>query len=137
MFFAFQFIAIARFAPEADSLKLSAIQFVTVSVIAGIFVLLTGEIWTFRDIVRAGFPLIYCGIIAIGVACTVQVAAQKYVHPATASIILSSASVFAVIFGVLFRHEQYSLFNLTGCLLIFAAVVLVQLPDRKSGKTFS
>ena len=126
MFFAFQFIAIARFAPEADSLKLSAIQFVTVSVIAGIFVLLTGEIWTFRDIVRAGFPLIYCGIIAIGVACTVQVAAQKYVHPATASIVLSTASVFAVIWGWMLLGEKYSARNLTGCALIFAAVLLVQ-----------
>ena len=84
-----------------------------------------------QDIVLAAGPLIYCGIIAIGIACTIQVAAQKYVHPATASIILSMASVFAVIFGVLFLGERYSALNLVGCALILAAVIMVQLPEKK------
>lgn len=73
-------------------------------------------------------PLLYCGVIAIGIACTVQIAAQKYVHPATASIILSTASVFAVLWGWMLRGETYSVINIIGCVLIFAAVVMVQLP---------
>jgi len=71
-------------------------------------------------------------MIAIGIACTIQIAAQKYVHPATASIILSTASVFAVLWGWLLQNERYSLTNLTGCGIIFAAVVLVQIPHEKS-----
>ena len=79
-------------------------------------------------------PLLYCGLIAIGLACTIQVGAQKYVHPATASIILSTASVFAVIWGCLLLGERYSPLNLIGCGGILVAVILVQLPETKSKK---
>ena len=58
---------------------------------------------------------------------------EKYLHPATVSIILSTASVFAVIWGCWLLNEHYSLLNLIGCAIIFAAVVLVQLPSRSNG----
>lgn len=131
LFFAFQFIAIAEFAPEADAFGLAAVQFMTVAVIAGAAALIAGEKCDFSNISGAIMPILYCGIIAIGFACTVQVAAQKYVHPATASIILSTASVFAVLWGMLILHEKYSVLNLIGCVIIFLATVLVQLPDSK------
>ena len=131
LFFAFQFIAIARFAPKADALQLAAVQFFTVAVISGIAAPFAGESCSISSIVATTQPLIFCGVIAIGFACTVQIAAQKYVHPATASIVLSTASVFAVIWGWWLRDEKYSIANLIGCALIFAAVVLVQLPEKQ------
>jgi len=131
LFFAFQFIAIAKFAPAADALQLSAVQFATVAVVSGIAALIAGETCTFNTIVQTVWPLLFCGMIAIGIACTIQIAAQKYVHPATASIILSTASVFAVLWGWLLQNERYSLMNLIGCGIIFAAVVLVQIPNKK------
>ena len=134
LFFAFQFIAIAKFAPQADALQLAAVQFFTVAVISGIAALIAGENISPGAAVRTAYPLLYCGLIAIGIACTVQIAAQKYVHPATASIILSTASVFAVFWGHLVLHETYSVPNLIGCAIIFAAAVLVQLPEKKSEK---
>jgi drug/metabolite transporter (DMT)-like permease len=132
LFFAFQFIAIAKFAPQADALQLAAVQFFTVTVISGIAALVAGESCSWDAIITTAKPLLYCGVIAIGVACTVQIAAQKYVHPATASIILSTASVFAVIWGCLLLDEHYSWQNLIGCGLIFAAVLLVQIPAGKN-----
>ena len=131
LFFAFQFIAIAKFAPGADPLQLSAVQFAVVAVVSGIAALIAGESCTFTDIAQTVRPLLFCGMIAIGIACTIQIAAQKYVHPATASIILSTASVFAVLWGWLLQNERYSMINLTGCGIIFAAVVLVQIPHEK------
>jgi len=131
VFFAFQFIAIAKFAPEADALQLAAVQFTTVTVISGIATLIAGEQCTWNGVIATAGPLLYCGVIAIGFACTVQVAAQKYVHPAVCSIVLSTASVFAVIWGALLLNEKYSLQNLIGCAIIFAAVILVQLPSGK------
>ena len=131
LFFAFQFIFIAKFAPAADALQLSAVQFATVAVVSGIAALIAGETCTFNTIVQTVWPLLFCGMIAIGFACTIQIAAQKYVHPATASIILSTASVFAVLWGCLLQNERYSLMNLIGCGIIFAAVVLVQIPNKK------
>ena len=131
LFFAFQFIAIAKFAPEADALSLAAVQFLTVAVISGIAAVIVGEKCNIGNITGALLPILYCGVIAIGFACTVQVAAQKYVHPATASIILSTASVFAVIWGCLILKETYSLQNIIGCVILFGATVLVQLPIRR------
>ncbi|MBE6386282.1 MAG: DMT family transporter [Lentisphaerae bacterium] len=131
LFFAFQFIAIAKFAPDADAFQLSAVQFFTVAVISGIAALIAGENCSWTSVVQTAKPVLYCGLIAIGAGCTMQVAAQKYVHPATTSIVLSTASVFAVIWGWLLLNERYSVQNLLGCALIFAAVILVQLPPRK------
>ena len=133
LFFAFQFIAIAKFAPEADPLQLAEIQFVTVAVISGIATLISGEKCSWNSVMAGIRPLFYCGVIAIGFACTLQVVAQKYLHPATVSIILSTASVFAMIWGWLLLNENYSPLNLIGCAIIFAAVVLVQLPSRSNG----
>lgn len=129
LFFAFQFIAIAKFAPQSDALQLSAVQFFTVTVISGIAALIAGETPSLNSITATVKPLLYCGVVAIGFACTVQIAAQKYVLPATASIILSTASVFAVFWGWLLLNERYSPQNLFGCALIFSAVILVQLPS--------
>ena len=135
LFFAIQFIAIAKFAPQADALHLAAIQFFTVAVISGIATLAAGEKISLSGISATAIPLFYCGIIAIGLACTIQIAAQKYLHPAVTSIILSTASVFAVLWGYLVMGETYSLMNIAGCGIIFAAVILVQMPNRNdSGK---
>lgn len=135
LFFALQFIAIAKFAPQADALHLAAIQFLTVAVISGIATLAAGEKISLSGIRETAIPLFYCGVIAIGFACTIQIAAQKYLHPAVTSIILSTASVFAVLWGYLVMDETYSLINLTGCTIIFTAVILVQMPNRNgSGK---
>ena len=133
LFFAFQFIAIAKFAPEADALQLAAVQFITVAVISGIAPLISGEKCSWNNVMAGIRPLLYCGVVAIGFACTLQVVAQKYLHPATVSIILSTASVFAVIWGWWLLNEHYSLMNLIGGAIIFGAVVLVQLPSRANG----
>ena len=130
LFFAFQFIAIAKFAPQADALQLAAVQFVTVAAISGAAALIAGEKCGADCVISTVKPLLYCGVVAIGFACTIQVAAQKYLHPATVSIILCTASVFAVIWGCLLLGERYTVLNLIGCAIIFAAVVLVQLPSK-------
>lgn len=134
LFFAFQFIAIAKFAPQADALQLAAVQFFTVAVISAVGALIAGESCSWQNIVGGAKPLLYCGIVAIGFACTVQVAAQKYVHPATASIVLSTASVFAVLWGWWLLDEKYSLLNLLGCALILGAVIMVQLPIAETNQ---
>ena len=135
LFFAFQFIAIARFAPEADAMQLAAVQFLTVAAISGIAALIARERCPWESVTATAAPLLYCGVVAIGFACTLQVAAQKYLHPAVVSIILSTASVFAVIWGWLLLDERYSPLNLLGCAIIFAAVVLVQLPTGQGSRT--
>lgn len=131
LFFAFQFIFIAKFAIETDPLLLSAVQFLTVCAISAAAALFAGESCSWNSIYATAKPLLFCGMIAIGFACTVQIVAQKYVLAATSSIVLSTASVFAVIWGWLLLGETYSPMNLLGCVLIFSAVILVQLPGTE------
>ena len=119
-----------KFAPQADALQLAAVQFITVAAISGVAALIAGEKCGADSVAATVKPLLYCGVVAIGFACTIQVAAQKYLHPATVSIILCTASVFAVIWGCLLLGERYTVLNLIGCAIIFAAVVLVQLPSK-------
>ena len=132
LFFALQFIAIAKFAPDAPPLKLAAIEFITVAILSGIASFFAGETLSWTCITATAGPLLYCGVGAIGVASTIQIAAQKYVNAATSSIILSTASVFAVIWGWLLLGESYSCTNLICCVLICIAVLFVQLSQSKA-----
>ena len=67
----------------------------------------------------------------MGVAYSLQIIGQKYLEPTPASLIMSLESVFAALCGWLFLNEQMSLTELYGCSLVFAAVILSQLPEKK------
>ncbi len=108
-----------------DALRLSAFQFA----ICGLLSLLTAfyfETITAATILQAAWPLLYGGLMSVGIAYTLQVVAQQHVHPAYASIILSFETVFAVIGGWFLLNEMLSLRNLAGCLLMLAGIVIVQ-----------
>jgi len=107
------------------ALPLSAFQFA----ICGILSLATGflvETVSMATIIQAAWPLLYGGLMSVGIAYTLQVVAQQHVHPAYASIILSFETVFAVIGGWLLLNEILSLRNLAGCLLMLTGIVIVQ-----------
>jgi drug/metabolite transporter (DMT)-like permease len=107
------------------ALPLSAFQFA----ICGIMSLATGflvETVSLVTIFQAAWPLLYGGLMSVGIAYTLQVVAQQHVHPAYASIILSFETVFAVIGGWLLLNEMLSIRNLAGCLLMLTGIVIVQ-----------
>lgn len=112
------------------ALPLSAFQFA----VCGILSLGTGFIFetiTIDSILLALWPLLYGGLMSVGIAYTMQVVAQQHVHPAYASIILSFETVFAVVGGWLLLNELLSLRNLVGCLLMLAGIVIVQVWGNK------
>jgi drug/metabolite transporter (DMT)-like permease len=107
------------------ALPLSAFQFG----VCGVLSLATGFIFetiTIDTILLAIWPLLYGGLMSVGIAYTLQVVAQQHVHPAYASIILSFETVFAVLGGWLLLGELLSMRNLAGCLLMLAGIVVVQ-----------
>ena len=116
-----------HFAPLGDPVRLSAIQFATAAVISGVaaFVL---ETPTWAKVASAAVPILYCGIMSGGVGYTLQIIAQRYTDPTVASLLMSLESVFAAIAGVLLLGERMSPRELAGCVVMFAAIVLVQLP---------
>ena len=112
------------------ALPLSAFQFA----VCGILSLFTGFVFetiTLNSILLAVWPLLYGGLMSVGIAYTMQVVAQQHVHPAYASIILSFETVFAVVGGWLLLNELLSLRNLAGCMLMLAGIVIVQVWGNK------
>lgn len=73
----------------------------------------------------------YCGVFSSGVAYTLQVVGQKHAEPTVATLIMSLESVFAVLFGVLLAGESMSLVEGIGCIVIFIAVIIPQLPSKE------
>lgn len=119
-----------RFSKKADPVKLSFIQFVTTAVISTAAALIM-ETPTWEKIISAVIPLLYCGIVSGGIGYTLQMVAQKYTKPTIASLLMSLESVFAVLAGALILGERMTLQELLGCMIMFAAIVWVQIPLPK------
>jgi len=80
-------------------------------------------------------PMLYGGVLSVGVAFTAQVLAQRHAHASDAAIILSAETVFAAIFGYLILGERLGTLGLIGCGLILAAMLSIQvLPLLRSAR---
>lgn len=128
-FFAMHILVIDRFAPMVDGVRLSCLQFFVSGGIGLIFMFIF-ERPDLKSILDCTLPILYSGVMACGVAYTLQIIAQKHTEPAIASLILSLESVFAALSGWLILNEQFSAKELLGCLLTFAAIILSQLPAK-------
>ncbi len=131
--FSVHILVIDYFSEKEDGVELSCIQFFTAGVIGSIGALIF-EQPTLQAMADGIIPLAYAGILSCGVAYTFQVIGQKDMDPTIASLILSMESVFSVLAGFIILNEELSKRELSGCILVFAAVILVQLPDKKHKK---
>ena len=116
-----------HFVRVAKPIELAAVQFATAAVVSAVTALLL-ETPGWDGIVSAAVPIIYCGVVSGGIGYTLQIVAQKYTDPAIASLLMSLESVFAVIAGAVLLGEQMSSRELLGCVIMFAAIILVQVP---------
>lgn len=128
--FAVQIICIDRIAPDLDGLRLNCVQALVVSVLSVPFMFFTETI-DFGNILACWLPLVYAGVLSMGVAYTLQIMGQKHLEPTTASLIMSLESVIAALCGWLILKETMTGFELLGCGLVFAAVIISQLPEKK------
>lgn len=132
--YSFQILAIDRFSPRFDALKLSAIQFLSCGVLASIVMVFTdirpvglaawGAAFTSWN---AWIPLLYAAILSSAVGYTLQIIAQKGLNPTVASLLMSLESVFAALAGWFILRQSLTPRELLGCALVFAAVLLAQL----------
>ena len=116
-----------HFARLGDPVRISAVQFGVVALISGVLAFCT-ETPSWDKVAAAAVPILYCGFMSGGVGYTLQIVAQRYTDPAIASLLLSLEAVFALLGGALLLGERMSGRELLGCLILFAAIVLVQLP---------
>lgn len=129
--FAFQIVAVDHYAPQVDGVRLSLWQFVTVALESTLMSFLL-ETPAWADFTANALPILYCGILSSGVAYTLQILGQRELNPAVASLIMCLESVFSALGGWLILRQSLSLREGLGCALIFAAVILAQLPLGQS-----
>lgn len=128
--FSFHILTIDHFSPMVDGVKMSCIQFFTCGILSGI-AMLVAETPSISSILAVWAPILYAGVLSSGVAYTLQIVGQKNYNPTIATLLLSLESVFSVLTGWVILHQTLSVRELFGCVLIFIAVVLAQLPERE------
>ena len=127
--FAVQIMIVDHFVKTVDGVRLSLVQFFVAAVISAVCMFLFEEV----DPVAIGdawFSIFYAGVLSSGIAFTLQIVAQKNLNPTLASLIMSLESVFAALAGAVFG-ERLSVNEIFGCALVFAAIILAQLPVEK------
>lgn len=128
--FSFHILTVSHFSPKTDGVKMSCIQFWTAAILSGICMFLFEEP-SLSAILAAWLPVCYAGVLSSGVAYTLQIVGQKDMNPTVASLIMSLESVIAVIAGWILLDQTMGTREISGCILMFIAIILAQLPDRK------
>ena len=128
--FSIHILVIDHFSPLVDGVRMSAIQFLTAGVVCGVPMLLF-ERPQIMDILAAWMPVAYAGVMSCGVAYTLQILGQKNADPTVASLLLSLESVFSVLAGWVILGQRLSGKELFGCGLMFLAIVLAQMPQKR------
>ena len=129
VFFAIQILVIDRFINRVDPVKMSAVQFLTAAAVSAVFWIFSGEVLTFGMVKEGLLPLLYVGLLSTGAAYTLQIIGQRGVDPAIASLVMSLESVFSLVGEALIMGLTITGRELLGCAIMFAAVILSQLPD--------
>ena len=131
--FSLHILVIDYFSPKTDGVKLSCIQFLVCGILSMIPALIL-EHPQISSILTAWLPILYAGIMSCGVAYTLQIVGQKNVNPTVASLILSLESCISVLAGWVILGQKLSAKELLGCVIMFAAIILAQLPEKSSAK---
>lgn len=133
--FALQILAVDKYVGVTGGVKLSIMQFFVVGVVSTICALIFDiNTLSLSALIDGALPILYLGIMSSGIAYTLQIVGQKYAEPSVASIVMSFESVFAVLGGVVFSHSVLKSNEIIGCVVMFAAIIIAQLPEFKKKK---
>ena len=128
--FTFHIITVDSIGGRVDGARLSFMQFVVCGIISLILSLIfENGGFAVENIVAAAPQIAYLGIMSSGVAYTLQIIGQRYAEPAVASISMSLESVFAALGGWIIAGDIMSGREFLGCALVFAAIIIAQLPE--------
>lgn len=128
--FAVHILVVDYFAPKTDGVKLSCIQFLVCGIISAVPMFLF-ENPTLTALLQAWKPLLYAGVMSCGVGYTLQIIGQKNMNPTIASLILSLESCISVLAGWVILHQKLSLREILGCIIMFSAILIAQIPEKK------
>lgn len=128
--YALQIMGVELFGTDVDGIRLNCIQVLVTFVFSGVCMFAT-EVFTMADVLSSMGAIAYAGILSTGIAFTLQIVGQKDLDPTPAAVIMSMESVVAVICGAIILKETMTGWEIAGCVLMFAAVILSQLPEKK------
>ena len=128
--FSFHIICTDHYVQNANPVGMAVIQFYVAALVSGIVAAFT-ETPSWNDVSNAIIPILYCGLASGAIGYTLQIVAQKFTDPAVASLLMSLEAVFAVIGGTLILGEKMSVREAIGCMVMFIAVILAQIPAKK------
>ncbi len=128
--FACHIIVIDNFAENTDGTAMSMIQFFVVGILNLTYVSFFESI-DLNIVMQCWLPILYAGALSCGVAYTLQIIAQKYTDATSASLIMSLESVFGALGGWLFLRQTLTFREISGCIIVFTAIILVQIPVRR------
>lgn len=128
--YSIQITLIDRCAPGQDGIRLNCIQLIFCALWSIPFML--AEAPVMANIIACAMPLAYAGVMSMGVAYTLQIIGQQNLPPTPASLLMSLESVFAALCGWWLLHESMTTAELLGCGLVFAAVIISQLPTKET-----
>lgn len=129
--FSVHILIVDYFSPKVDGVKMSCIQFLVCGLLSGI-AMLFAEQPQLSAVLLAWKPIAYAGIMSCGVGYTLQIVGQKGMNPTIASLILSIESCISVLAGWLLLGQTLSMREGLGCVVMFAAIILAQLPAKES-----
>lgn len=131
--FAAQIMTVDFFVSEVDGVRLSLVQFAVCAVLSTFSMLIFEDVETKR-LVSAWFAIFYAGVMSSGVGYTLQIIAQKKLNPVIAGLLMSLESVFAALSGAAFGERMLPR-EIIGCVLVFAAIIAAQLPEKRKKTT--
>ena len=127
--FAFQILSIDRFVPYFSGVKLACVEFFACGFFSGIMMLIF-ERPSWSAVCSAWAPILYTGVFSSGVAYTLQIVGQKKLNPTVATLIMSLESAIAAISGWLILDQSMRSEEIIGCVVMFVAIVIAQLPSE-------
>ncbi len=131
--FSFHILAVDYFAPKVDGIKLSSIQFFVCGILALIPTIFL-EKPAISEILNCWGPILYAGVFSCGIAYTFQVLGQQNTNPTVASILMSFESVFGVLTGIIILGNIPTIREAIGCVIMFSAIIISQLPSKNKPK---
>ena len=133
IFFAIHILCIDHFVEKVDGVELSCVQFLVAGIVAG-GLMLAFEHPEWENILHCLGPILYVGVFSSGVAYTLQILSIDGSDPTVVTILLSLESVFSVLAGAVILGDKMSGREYLGCVIMFAAVLLAQIPFPNRSK---
>ena len=129
--FTIHILVIDHFSPLVDGVKMSCIQFLVCGILTAIPAIIL-EHPSLSSFSGAWGATLYAGVMSCGVAYTLQIVGQKNMNPTVASLILSLESCISVLAGWIILGQKLSTREIIGCVVMFGAIVLAQLPQKET-----